>query len=385
MAEHKREALSLGNSTDSTGVHISNLCDYIDTKNTTANHKDFRLFTDSLLDESVVDLAISVHEGNFENLAGLLQSIYDGLPQATDELPIPSRIGPPRSISANTAIYKALTPRAAALMYGTLPPDQTQPWQWNNIIGPRITNILLRVAERSRPSGFELSAYLHMMFIDFVEGQRKPKVAIEKLFGDFLTEGALRDVDWDNSVIARKPRFLILGRGEESVGYYHWYVIIVDIDARKAYCFDSRADQHGKASHIGAFAFLKKQWGARIPQIPMPERLIELPSFTCNEHDSSGTVPRDYFDHIITPAENYVGIKIKGYEDTNLGPNAYPLRIFQANIKLLEQAGYGKISPISEIRFGSPELEKLIAEHSITIVYHTPRDKEARPRQQGPN
>ncbi|KAI0811952.1 hypothetical protein GGR55DRAFT_604208 [Xylaria sp. FL0064] len=330
MAQHERRAL------------------FLDTRNNTSNEKDLRL------DKSTIDLALSIREGRFENLTSLLWSMYGRLPQATDNLPIPSQARPSRNISANTEIYKALSPRAAALMYGMLPPDQTEPWQWNNVIAPRITNILLRMAKRSRPSGFEISAYLHMVLSDFIEGQQSPAVAIEKLFGHILTDGALPDTEWDKSVIAKKPRFLILGRGEESVVGYHWYIIIVDINIRKAYCFDSKAEQNSKESHIAAFDCLRKQWAARMLQIPAPERLIELPSFICEDDYSSGflclyhllllfrqpfalrklkhgniTVPQEYPDRIIPPAKNYVGIKVKDFKDVknkNLRPGAYALR-----------------------------------------------------------
>ncbi|KAI1355232.1 hypothetical protein F5Y01DRAFT_311150 [Xylaria sp. FL0043] len=321
---------------------------FLDTRDNNSNENDLRL------DKSVIDLALSTRGGSFKDLTSLLQSIHSGLPRDTDNFPIPSQARPSRTISASTGIYKALSPRAAALMYGILPPDRTEPWQWNNVIAPRITNILLRMAKRSRPSGFEISAYLHMLLLDFIEGQRSTSVATEKLFGHFLTDGALPDTEWDKSVIAKKPRFLILGRGEESVVGYHWYTIIVDINIRKAYCFDSKADQNSKESHIAAFDCLRKQWTARMLQIPAPERLIELPSFICRDDYSSGflclyhllllfrrpfalgklehgniTVPQEYPDRIIPPAKNYVGIKVKHFKDVknkNLRPGAYPLR-----------------------------------------------------------
>ncbi|KAI1271068.1 hypothetical protein F5Y07DRAFT_404796 [Xylaria sp. FL0933] len=330
MAQHERRALFLG------------------TRDNTSNENGLRI------NKSAIDLAVSTRGGSFKDLTSLLRSIYGRLPRDTDNFPIPSQARPSRTIPASTEIYKALSPRAAALMYGILPPDQTEPWQWNNVIAPRITNVLLRMANRSRPNGFEISAYLHMMLFDFIEGQRGPSVAIEKLFGHFLTDGALPDTEWDRSVTAKKPRFLILGRGEElSVGY-HWYTILVDINIRKAYCFDSRADQNSKESHIAAFDCLRKQWAARMLQIPAPERLVELPSFICEDDYSSGflclyhllllfrqpfalrkleqgniTVAQEYPDRIIPPAKHYVGIKVRDFKDVKnkgLRPGAYPLR-----------------------------------------------------------
>ncbi|KAI1303309.1 hypothetical protein F5Y03DRAFT_407302 [Xylaria venustula] len=199
-------------------------------------------FPHEVLDDIIFDLARQVRNGSHNDLMGLLRSIYGRLPRISDVFPIPSQETPVRTILANTTLYKALTPRASALMYGRLPPDQTEPWLWNNSIAPRIANVLLRMANRTRPSGLEISAYLHMVLIDLIRGMRSPKVTIEKSFGDFLTEGVPPDTEWDNSAMKRKPRFLILGRGENEASY-HWYVVIVDIDAKVAYCFDSRADK----------------------------------------------------------------------------------------------------------------------------------------------
>ncbi|KAI3342158.1 hypothetical protein F4824DRAFT_511911 [Ustulina deusta] len=290
---------------------------------------------DAPFPESVLDQALSVQEGKFANLRGLVRSMYGRLPRASDNLPIPSQHAPPRRISTDTAIYKAMTLRASALMSGKLPPDGTEPCLWNNTIGPRIANVLLRVAKRSRPSALEISAYLHMVLVDFfIGGHRSPKVTIEKSFGDFLMEGTPQDTEWDNSVIKGKPQFLILRRGEELVGS-HWYVIIVDINAKKAYCLDSKVDQHTKTSHIEAFSCLQKAWAVRLPQIPVPDRMIELHSFTQSDYHGSGflclyhimllfrrphgltklkhgniTMPQEYLDDITQPAEKYIGIKV---------------------------------------------------------------------------
>ncbi|KAI0974011.1 hypothetical protein F4678DRAFT_458799 [Xylaria arbuscula] len=302
-------------------------------------------FPHEVLDDLIFELARSVRKGTRNDLTKLLRSIYGRLPRTSDVIPIPAQQAPVRAILANTSIYKALTPRASALMYGKLPPDQTEPWLWNNTVAPRIANVLLRKAKRTRPSGLEISAYLHIVLVDFIRGKRNPKVMIEKSFGDFLMEGVPPDTEWDNLVTKKKPRFLILGRGENEASY-NWYVIIVDIDARIAYCFDSKVDEHTRVKDSMAFDLLQRQWTARIPQIPVPERLIDLPSFTRKSHYGSSfmclyhvmllfrrplelrklkggnkALPRGYLDRIvIEPAENYIGVKVKESSSSNVRP-----------------------------------------------------------------
>ncbi|TGJ88698.1 hypothetical protein E0Z10_g124 [Xylaria hypoxylon] len=288
------------------------------------------------LDESLLALALSVQRGNWGSLTTLVKSMYGSLPPASKNFPIPSQPDSPRKISPYTVLYKANSHQARALMFGKSPPDRTEPSLWQNTIGPRITNVLLRMAKRSRLSGREISAYLNMVLGDFfIGGQRTPKVAIEKSFGDFLMQDVPRDNEWENSVMKGRPRFLIIGRGQQGDGY-HWYVIIVDTDTKKVYCFDSRAEQDTRFNHIEAFALLQSEWAIRLPQIPVPDQMIELPSFTRNDHYSSGFLclyhvillfrtpdylrklkhgdviaTQKHFDRVIKPAEKYVGIEVE--------------------------------------------------------------------------
>ncbi|GAW17080.1 hypothetical protein ANO14919_065300 [Xylariales sp. No.14919] len=288
------------------------------------------------IDDSLLALSLSVRRGNWGNITGLVESIYGRLPPASEHLPIPSQPDSPAKISANYPLYKAGSVRAQALMLYKSPPDRTEPSLWRSTIGPRITNVLLRMARRSRLSGLEISAYLHMVLGDFfIGGQRDPKVAIEKSFGDFLTESVPQDTEWNKSIMESKPQFLILGRGQNGLGY-HWYVIIVDISAKKAYCFDSRTEHDTRFHHIEAFAIVQKEWAIRLPQIPVPDHMIELPSFTHKDHHSSGflclyhimllfrmpvylrklkhgdvVATQKHFDRVIKPAEMYVGVKVE--------------------------------------------------------------------------
>ncbi|TRX95247.1 hypothetical protein FHL15_003939 [Xylaria flabelliformis] len=286
-------------------------------------------------DESLVTLALSVKRGNWDNLTKLVQSVLGRLPIATDSFPIPSQTTPFNDISANTAYYIAWTPRACALLSDRNPPDNSDRKLWHNVIGPRIANVLICMAKRRRLSGLELSAYLHMVLVDFIDGHRTPKVMIEKTFGDFLMRSVPRDVEWCNSVMKNTPRFLIFSRGQGIVG--HWYVIIVDTNTRQAYCFDSMAAQDRRAEHIEAFSILQEEWAAWMPWTPAPEQMIELPSFSHKDYLHSGFIcmyhvlllfraptrlrklkhgdvvatPKD-LGRIIQPAENYIGIKIEG-------------------------------------------------------------------------
>ncbi|KAF2973355.1 hypothetical protein GQX73_g211 [Xylaria multiplex] len=288
------------------------------------------------LNDSLLDLALSVQRGNWGNLTKLIQSMYGRIPLKSENFPIPSQPRPPRKISANSTPYQAYSIRAKDLTFPNSPPDRTELSLWQNTIAPRITNILLCMAKRSRPSGLEISAYLHMVLGEFlISGQRSPKVAMEKSFGDFLMEGVPRDNEWNDLVMESRPRFLILGKEQNGVAH-HWYVIIVDIDTRRAYCFDSKTEQDTRFKHIKAFTFLKKEWAIRLPRIPVPEQMIELPSFTRNDAHSSGFIclyhiillfrkpaylrklrhgdviaTQKHLDRVVRPAERYVGIQIE--------------------------------------------------------------------------
>ncbi|KAI0538132.1 hypothetical protein GGR58DRAFT_513247 [Xylaria digitata] len=287
------------------------------------------------LDDSLLDLALSVQRGNWDNLTKLIQSMYGRLPLKSENFPIPSQPGSPRKISANRTPYQTHSIRAKDLMFLNSPPDRTEPSLWHNTIAPRITNILLCMAKRIRPGALDISAYLYMVLGEFlIGGQRTPKVAMEKSFGDFL-EGVPRDNEWNSLVMQSRPRFLILGKGQNGVAY-RWYVIVVDIDARTAYCFDSRTEQDTRFKHIEAFTFLKKEWAIWLPQIPVPEQMIELPSFTRNDSYSSGflclyhivllfrtpaylrklrhgdvVATQKHLDRVVRPAEKYVGIQVE--------------------------------------------------------------------------
>ncbi|KAI0456986.1 hypothetical protein F5B21DRAFT_521977 [Xylaria acuta] len=291
-------------------------------------------------DGPLVALALSVKKGNWDNLTKLAQSVFDRLPNASDNFPIPSQSTPPNIIPADTDYYMSWTPRAGALLSGKIAPDRSDRKLWNNVIGPRIANVLLCMAKRRRLSGFEISAYLHMILVDFfIGGHRNPKVMIENSFGDFLMRGVPRDVEWCNSVMENKPRFLIFRRGQGIVGH-HWYVIVVDINARQAYCFDSMVAQDTRAEHIEAFALLRKEWAVRIPRTPAPEQMTELPSFGQKDYLNSGFLcmyhilllfrapmrlrklkhgdaiaTRKDLNRVIQPAENYIGVKVKGFTE----------------------------------------------------------------------
>ncbi|KAI1425701.1 hypothetical protein F5Y12DRAFT_795620 [Xylaria sp. FL1777] len=334
MVQSKRKLLLPGNGKRT--QQISNPLGRIELKDVELDQSYLLPFRNNSVDKPLWDLTLSVQNGSFDDLDSLLRSIYGRPPQLSDDFPISSQTTFPRTILADTALYRAWTPRATALMSGRIPPDSTEPWLWNSVIAPRIANVLLRMAKNSWPSGLEISAYLHMVLIDFISGQQSPKVTIEKRFGSFLVEDAPRDVEWDNSIINSKPRFLILRRGEELLSSYHWYVIIIDTDARKAYCFDSKVDQHSRADHGEDFALLQKQWAARISQIPPPDQLIELPSFLQTNDYSSGfisiyhvmllfrkpldlrslehgsvTMRQECFDYIIKSAEKHIGLRIR--------------------------------------------------------------------------
>lgn len=220
-------------------------------------------------DVSLVALALSVKRGNWDNLTKLAHSVFGRLPRASDDFPIPSQATPLKIIPANTNRYKPWTPRARGLLSGKVPPDRSDQKLWSNAIGPRIANVLLCMAKGDRLNGLDISAYLHMVLVDFIDGCRTPKIMIENSFGDFLYMP--QDVEWDNLVMKNKPRFLIFGRGQGIVGH-HWYVIVVDTEARQAYCFNSMAEQNTRAEHIKAFALLQKEWAARLPLIPIPEQ-----------------------------------------------------------------------------------------------------------------
>ncbi|RYC61254.1 hypothetical protein CHU98_g4954 [Xylaria longipes] len=292
-------------------------------------------------DGPLIALALSVKRGNWDNLTKLVQSVFGKLPTASDNLPIPSQTAPSSIIPANTPRYEVWTPRAGALLSGKTPPDQSEPKLWRNVVGPGVANVLLCMARRSRLSGLDISAYLHMVLADF----QTPKVMTEKSFGDFLMKSVPRDVEWENSVMKNKPRFLIFRRGQGIIGH-HWYVIVVDTDARQAYCFDSMAAQDNRAEHIEAFALLQKEWAARISQIPAPKQMIELPSFSQKDYLNSGPLcmyhiallfrtpmhlrklkrgdviaTRKDLDRVIQPAENYIGVKVKGSTE-NIAPTS---------------------------------------------------------------
>ncbi|RWA09833.1 hypothetical protein EKO27_g5270 [Xylaria grammica] len=243
------------------------------------------------IDDSLLALSLSVRRGNWGSITGLVESIYGRLPPASEHLPIPSQPDSPGKISAKYPLYKAGSVRAQALMLYKSPPDRTEPSLWRNTIGPRVTNVLL--------------------------------------------QSVPQDTEWNKSIIESKPQFLILGRGQNGLGY-HWYVIIVDISAKKAYCFDSRTEHDTRFHHIEAFAIVQKEWAIRLPQIPVPDHMIELPSFTHKNHHSSGflclyhimllfrmpvylrklkhgdvVATQKHFDRVIKPAEKYVGIKVE--------------------------------------------------------------------------
>ncbi|KAI1751751.1 hypothetical protein F4782DRAFT_547477 [Xylaria castorea] len=288
-------------------------------------------------DGLLVALAVSVKRGNWDDLTKLVKSVFGRLPIPSDNFPVPSQTTSPNIIPANTAYYIPWTSRAVALLSGKTPPDLSDRKLWNNVIGPRIANVLICMAKRRRLSGLEISAYLHMVLVDFfIDGHRTPKVMIETSFGDFLMRGVPRDVEWCNSVMKNKPRFLIFSRGQDIVGH-HWYIIVVDTNARQAYCFDSMAAQDTRAEHIEAFALLQKEWATRMPSTPAPEQMIELSSFSQKDYLNSGflcmyhilllfrapmllkrlkhgdvVATRLDLDGIIQLAENYIGIKIKG-------------------------------------------------------------------------
>ncbi|KAI0183553.1 hypothetical protein EV127DRAFT_446634 [Xylaria flabelliformis] len=194
-------------------------------------------------DGSLVALALSVKRGNWNSLTKLVQSVFGRLPIASDNVLIPSQ-----SIPCNITSAK----------------------------------------DKRGPSGLEISAYLHMVLVDFVvDGQRTPKVMIESSFGDFLMRNAPRDVEWCNPAMENKPQFLIFSRVQGMVGP-HRYVIIVDVNARQAYCFDSIAAQDTRAEHIEAFALLQEVWAVWLPWTLAPERMVELPSFTQESYLNSG-------------------------------------------------------------------------------------------------
>ncbi|KAI0479592.1 hypothetical protein F4859DRAFT_441053 [Xylaria cf. heliscus] len=298
-------------------------------------------------DEALVALALSVKRGNWDDLNKLAQSVLGRPPTSSDEFSISSQPGPPTIISAKADRYIPWTPRAGALLLGKIPPDRSDQKLWGNVIGPRIANVLLCMAKRGRLDGFEITAYLHMVLVDFfVGGYRDPKVVIENCFGDFLMKGVPRDVEWDNLVMENKPRFLIFRRGQGIVGH-HWYVIIVDTDARLAYCFDSMAAQDTRAEHIEAFALLQKEWAVRIPKIPAPEQMLELASFKQKDYLTSGFLclyhiallfrapgrlgrlkhgdviaTQKYLDRVIKLAENYIGVKVRA--STEIAPISGP-------------------------------------------------------------
>ncbi|KAI1738968.1 hypothetical protein F4680DRAFT_466785 [Xylaria scruposa] len=282
-------------------------------------------------DESLVALALSVKRGNWSNLTKLVQSVFGRLLIVSDNFPIPSQITPPSVKPANTAYYKPWTPRAGVLLSDKKPPDRSDSKLWRNVIGPRIANVLICMAKRKRRlSGLEISAYLHMVLIDFfIEGYRTPKVMFENSFGDFLMRSVPQDVEWCSSAMKKKPRFLIFSRVQGMAGP-HRYVIIVDTNARQAYCFDSTATLDTRAEHIEAFAFLQEVWTARMPWTPVPEQMVELPSFSQKDDLDSGflcmyhillrklehgdvVANRKDLNRIIQPAEKYIGIKFKGY------------------------------------------------------------------------
>ncbi|KAI0443731.1 hypothetical protein F4803DRAFT_574156 [Xylaria telfairii] len=285
-------------------------------------------------DESLVALALSVKRGNWDNLTKLAHSVFGRFPRASDDFPIPSQATPHKIIPANTNRYESWTPRARHLLSGKVPPDRSDRKLWGNTIGPRIANVLLCMAKGVGLSGLDISAYLHMVLVDFIDGSRTPKVMIENYFGDFLY--LPRDAKWDNLVMKNKPRFLIFRRGQGIIGH-HWYVIIVDTDARQAYCFDSMAAQDTRAEHIKAFALLQERWAVRLPLIPIPEQMIELSSFSQKDHLTSGFLclyhisllfrspmrlrrlkhggviaTQRVLDHVIQAAENYIGVKVEG-------------------------------------------------------------------------
>ncbi|KAI0551966.1 hypothetical protein F4679DRAFT_582028 [Xylaria curta] len=289
-------------------------------------------------DESLVALALSVKRGNWNSLTKLAQSVFGRLPIVSDNFPIPSQVTPPNIKPADTAYYIPLTSRAGALLSGKNPPDRSDRKLWNSVIGPRIANVLICMSKRSgRPSDLEISAYLHMVLVDFfVDGHRSPKVMIENSFGDFLMRSVPRDVEWCNLAMENKPRFLIFSRAQGMVGP-HRYVIVVDTNAKQAYCFDSMAAQDTRAEHIEAFAFLREVWAARMPWTPAPEQMVELPSFSqmdcldsgflCMYHvlllfrapmclrklkHGDAVATQKDLDRIIQPAEDYIGIKIEG-------------------------------------------------------------------------
>ncbi|KAI0407615.1 hypothetical protein F4802DRAFT_620525 [Xylaria palmicola] len=258
-------------------------------------------------DESLVNLALSVKIGNGDNLTELVRSLHNRLPTTSNCFSLPSHTGTLAIKPANTAVYRSQAAQASALLPVKKSQDRSDPNIWKENIAPRIKSMLLRMAGHTRPSTSEISAYFHMVLGDFFDGQRTPKAMTENTFGDFLKENVLRDKEWDHSVMERKPRFLVLGRGQDmGADYYHWYVIIVDMETKKAYCFDSMAVQDNRAEHIQAFAILQKHWAVRLSRIPVPDYMIELPSFTHKDCYSSGFL---CMHHIALLFRNPLGLK----------------------------------------------------------------------------
>ncbi|KAJ2986907.1 hypothetical protein NUW58_g4807 [Xylaria curta] len=303
--------------------------------NTPDENSSPTLLSDVSLNESVINLALSVQRGNWDSITQLVQSMYGRLPTTKDDFPVPTQVAPPNTISPDFARYIPWTPRARALLDGKSPPDRSEPKLWNNAIGPRMANVLLCMAKRGRLSGIEISAYLHMVLVDFASGQRTPSAMTETYFGDFLAKNASRDNEWDNLAMNNDPKFVIFGR-RQGILSHHWYVIVVDIAAKKAYCFDSIVAQDTRAEHIEAFALLQEKWAIRLPQLPVPEYMIELPSFIQADSLRSGFLcmyhisllfrspthlkklehgnmiaTREDLDWVIKAAENYIGIKVK--------------------------------------------------------------------------
>ncbi|KAI0202046.1 hypothetical protein F4808DRAFT_468958 [Astrocystis sublimbata] len=200
------------------------------------------------LDAPLVALALSVRKGNWVHLTQLAQGVFGRLPTALDNCPIPTQSSPHATIPSGESYYVAWTPRAGALLSGKDPPDRTDPRYWNKVVGPRIANMLLCKARGKRLSGYEINAYLHMVLVDFISGNRTPKVM-----------NAKRDVDWECSVMESQPQFLVFRRGLGDGGH-HWQA----------------------AEHIEAFALLQKEWAARISRIPAPNYLES--GFLCMYH-----------------------------------------------------------------------------------------------------
>ncbi|GAP89491.1 hypothetical protein SAMD00023353_3800030 [Rosellinia necatrix] len=277
-------------------------------------------------DEPLVTLALSVQKGSWNTITSLLHSMYGGYPVDGSLRVMSNTIGIVQP--CRRGLWGTLEEK---FILGELPPRRTKAPLWDYTIGPRVANLLLHMTKHSRPSGLEISAYLHMVLAGFFVGEKmNPEVMIETTFGDFLTKDGPRNEAWDKLIMHCNPQFLVIRRCQQPAGC-HWYVIVVETGAKRAYCFDSFARQDNRAEHIAAFAFLREEWAVRLPRIPAPERMIEVPSFIHKDSQRSSflciyhvallfrershlwrlehgnvTASKEDFDYVTQLAENYI-------------------------------------------------------------------------------